>query len=40
MVVMLEGRRCRDSMNGEEFDTAVKVVSDGKELRGCGRALH
>ena len=38
--VLLEGTSCRDTMSGEEFETAVKVVLDGKEYHGCGRALH
>ena len=38
--VTLEGRRCSDSMSGETFATAVTVTFDGKQLNGCGKALH
>ena len=34
-----EGAR-QDTMSGEAFETTVTVVLDGKEFRGCGRALH
>lgn len=40
LVIVLEGRACMDTMSGESFETMVTVVLDGKELRGCGRALH
>ena len=40
LLIVLEGRRCQDTMSGEEFDITVMVVLDGKEFRGCGRALH
>ena len=47
--VKVDGRRdlgveirpgtCRDAMSGEAFTHAVTVRVDGKELKGCGRAL-
>jgi membrane-bound inhibitor of C-type lysozyme len=38
--VILKGRRCSDTMSGEAFETTVRVILDGKEYRGCGKALH
>lgn len=40
LVVLLEGTGCRDTMSGEEFETAVTVNLNGREYHGCGRALH
>jgi len=40
LVVQLEGRRCLDTMADDEYETTVTVTLDGRELRGCGRALH
>ncbi len=36
LVLVLEGQTCRDTMSGEEFETTVTVVLDGKEHRGAG----
>jgi uncharacterized membrane protein len=38
--ILLEGRPCQDTMSGEPFDTTVTVILDGREYRGCGKALH
>ncbi len=38
--VMLEARRCADTMSGAQFETTVTVMIDGKQLNGCGKALH
>ena len=38
--LQLEGRKCLDTMSGEEFETSVTVLLDNKEYQGCGRALH
>ena len=38
--VIISGRRCRDTMSGEAFETTVTVILDGKKYRGCGKALH
>ena len=38
--IVLECCDCRDSMSGEAFETNVTVTLDGREYRGCGRALH
>jgi len=38
--ILIEGRPCQDSMSGEPFDTTVTVNLDGREYRGCGKALH
>lgn len=38
--IVLECGACRDTMSGEAFETVVTVVFDGREYRGCGRALH
>jgi uncharacterized membrane protein len=40
LVVLIEGRSCQDTMSGESFDATVTVALDGKEYRGCGKALH
>lgn len=40
LTLTLTGDPCRDSMSGEEFETTVEIILNGKTLRGCGRALH
>lgn len=40
LTIVLTGIRCRDTMADEEFETTVRLVLDGKEFTGCGRALH
>ncbi len=40
LTLVLRAHRCRDTMSGEEFETEVVVTLDGRQLRGCGRALH
>ncbi len=40
MTLTISGETCRDTMSGEEFESKVEVVFKGKNLRGCGRALH
>ena len=40
LVITQEGRRCADTMSGEQFETAVTVMLDGTRLSGCGKALH
>jgi uncharacterized membrane protein len=40
LTINIEGRRCSDSMSGEEFSTTVKLELDGIQLNGCGQALH
>ena len=40
LVIVLEGRGCQDTMSDESYETTVTIVVDGKELRGCGRALQ
>ena len=38
--VVLKAERCADTMSDETFETSVTLILDGKEYRGCGRALH
>jgi uncharacterized membrane protein len=38
--ILIQGRPCQDTMSGESFDVTVTVILDGKEYRGCGKALH
>lgn len=38
--IELRGIDCRDSMSGEDFPVTVRVVFNGVQLHGCGRALH
>lgn len=40
LTVVVEERRCQDVMSGEPFPRSVTVTIDGRELRGCGRALE
>jgi putative lipoprotein len=40
LTLLLEGRRCTDTMSGEEFEVAVTVTLNGRMLKGCGRPLH
>ncbi len=40
IMVVLEGRECRDTMSDEVFETTVAVKLDDATYRGCGRALH
>lgn len=40
LLVLLEGRECRDSMSGERFPTTVTVHLDRELLHGCGTPLH
>ena len=37
-IEILSGR-CTDTMNGEPFAVSVKLVLDGREMRGCGTGL-
>ena len=38
--IVIQGKACTDSMSGERFSASVSVSVDGKQLEGCGRALH
>lgn len=38
--VVIKGKACADSMSGEMFDVSVFVIANGRQLVGCGRALH
>ncbi len=40
VIVVLEGRECRDTMSDEVFETRVAVKLNDTTYRGCGRALH
>lgn len=40
LVILLRAQSCRDTMSDEIFETTAVVNLDGRELRGCGRALH
>jgi len=40
LVISLDGKRCTDSMSGEQFETTVTVMINGNKLNGCGKALH
>lgn len=40
ITLILEAGPCQDSMSGDSYETMVTVVIDGKELQGCGKALH
>ncbi len=38
--VTIEGIKCMDSMSGEQFEVSVTIELNGKQLKGCGRALY
>ncbi len=38
--IIIENIACEDSMNGERFETMVRIEVMGENYRGCGRALH
>ena len=38
--ILLEGKRCRDSMSNHSFETKVTIKLNGKIYQGCGKALH
>ena len=38
--IRIRGRECQDSMSGEEYSSEVTIWVNGRELHGCGRALH
>jgi uncharacterized membrane protein len=40
LLVLIEGKRCYDTMSGEAFAVTVTLRLDGREYRGCGRPLH
>lgn len=40
VTVTLDGAACTDPATGERLPTGVVVAVDGRELRGCGRALR
>lgn len=39
LTIVTRNEPCADTMSGERFPTTVVVTLDGKEYRGCGRAL-
>lgn len=40
LTIEIEGTECGDSMSGEAFSSTVRLNLNGRELRGCGTALH
>ena len=40
LTITLKGKRCRDTMSDESYETSVTLIFDGIELSGCGKALH
>ena len=38
--ITIEGKTCTDSMTGFRYSSRVTVKIDGKQYRGCGKALH
>jgi len=38
--VVIEGKDCSDIMSGEKFAVSVFITLNGKQFKGCGRALH
>lgn len=40
ITIRLEGRRCVDSITGQQYEVAATVRLDGQQYAGCGRALH
>lgn len=40
MDILIEGRRCKDSMSAHSFESRVTVKIDDKVYKGCGKSLH
>jgi uncharacterized membrane protein len=40
LTLVIEPGPCQDDMSGERFELRASVVLDGREHRGCGRALE
>jgi len=38
--IVIEGKKCQDSMTGKSFESKVRIKLNGKTYRGCGKALH
>jgi uncharacterized membrane protein/membrane-bound inhibitor of C-type lysozyme len=38
--IVIRGVECQDTMADDRFESTVTVTLDGRELRGCGQALH
>ena len=38
--VVIKGKDCSDIMSGEKFAVSVFITLNGKQFKGCGRALH
>ncbi|MFV9616197.1 MAG: COG3650 family protein [Gammaproteobacteria bacterium] len=38
--IVIEGKDCSDIMSGEKFAASVFITLNGKQFKGCGRALH
>ncbi|PHR55626.1 MAG: hypothetical protein COA44_10280 [Arcobacter sp.] len=38
--ILIEARRCQDSMSGHSFESRVTVKINAKTYKGCGKALH
>ena len=38
--ITIEGKSCTDTMTGHRYSSKVTVHIDGKQYRGCGKALH
>jgi len=38
--ILIEGRKCIDSMSGDRFESKVRVKINGKTYKGCGKSLH
>lgn len=40
LFLRIEKRTCQETLTGERYESTVYLNFDGKELRGCGRALY
>ena len=38
--IVIRGEECRDTMADDRFESTVMITLDGRELAGCGQALH
>jgi len=38
--ILIEDKKCLDSMSGHKFESRVTVKINGKTYKGCGKALH
>ncbi len=38
--ILIENKRCNDSMTGKSFESSVSIKLNKKRYKGCGKSLH